>query len=344
MGMLRLWKSAGLAVIAFLAAPSVDASEKRAPGEKFTDCKGCPKMIVIPAGEFIMGGSGLANEKVPDDELPQRPVRVPRPFAMARYEVTIGEFKKFAAATGRKPGDSCFGWDKKGLPGELKGNDWTKPGFRQSDTQPAVCVTWDEATEYAKWISSRTGKRYRLPSEAEWEYAARGGSSDVMPGETPGGLCKYGNVADLSAAQAIGDPAAKSWRPKESAKYRGAIRLGPKFSLWVGKTEVPWLVAPCRDGYALTTAPVGRFSANRFGLYDMVGNAWEWLADCWAEGYGGAPSDTTPRDSAPCKMRLLRSGAWAMNNDGWRYSDRDRDHPERRYSVVGFRLARDIED
>jgi formylglycine-generating enzyme required for sulfatase activity len=233
------------------SAPSITvvATPKAAPppvarladGESFRDTlkDGSlgPEMVVIPAGTFRMGdiqGGGW------DNELPVHQVSVGR-FAMGKYEVTFAEYDKFAEATGRsKPDD--YGWGR--------GN------------RPVINVSWHDATAYLDWLSEQTGKRYRLPTEAEWEYAARAGT------ET-----KYWWGNDIGTNLA-------------NCRNSG--------SEWSGKQ----------------TAPVGSFQANPFGLYDTVGNLWEWCADPWHSNYQGAPTDGRIWDSTDTTLRLLRGGSF----------------------------------
>ncbi len=129
------------------------------PGKEFHDCPECPEMVVVPAGSFTMGSP--ASEKGRDrDEGPQRRVTIAESFAVGKYEVTRGEFGKFVEATGHAMRNSC----------------WDNPGFRQTDRDPVVCVNWKDAQAYVRWLSEKTGQRYRLLTEAEWEYAARAGT------------------------------------------------------------------------------------------------------------------------------------------------------------------------
>ena len=161
-------------------------------GEAFRDCPSCPELVVIPAGEFVMG-SPASEEGRRDTEGPQRWVRVER-FALGRYEVTRGEYAAFAAATGRN-GDGC-----RVLNDDGRWERSARASFPQTDEDPAVCVSWDDARAYVRWLSGETGRRYRLPSEAEWEYAARAGTSTSRYwGEGPSGQCGNANGVDAAA-------------------------------------------------------------------------------------------------------------------------------------------------
>ena len=188
--------------------------------------------------------------------LPRRRVTIANPFAVGKYEVTRREFGAFMRATGRSMYGGCAYWDI----GERKAKrddarSWRSPGFEQTDLDPVVCVNWDDAKAYVNWLSEKTGKGYRLPSEAEWEYAARGGiRTSRYWGDDVSAQCAHANGAD------------------------GTLKA--HYSNW------RWVVASCRDGF-VHTAPVGSFRANGFGLHDMHGNVWEWVVDCWNVNYKG---------------------------------------------------------
>ena len=164
----------------------------------FKDCITCPEIVVVPAGSFMMGSP--AGEEYRDyDEGPQRRVTIAEPFAVGRYEVTRGEYAAFVNATGRTHGNSCRTYEG----GEWKnraGRSWSNPGFTQGEDHPVVCVNWDDARAYVNWMSRKTGKNYRLLSEAEWEYVARGSTRTARYwGERAEGQCRHANGADLTA-------------------------------------------------------------------------------------------------------------------------------------------------
>lgn len=315
-----MWAGAALLLMSSAAAGT----------SPFRDCAECPEMVVVPAGEFQMGSAPAPG--LPSDEAPVRTVDIAHPFAMSRYEITVSQFLSFATETRRAPTSDCFVWEN-GLGKSSPGKDWVDPNYAQTPEHPVVCVDWQDANAYAQWLSAKTGQIYRLPTEAEWEYAA---------GESPDDLCRYGNIADLSVAVAVGD-----WRAVNRHRLRlepdpKKIALDERFALQGPSYTVPWEVARCDDGVALSAASVGSYAANRYGLYDMFGNVWEWTADCFVDGYAAAPTNGDAVKVEPCKMRSLRGGAWAMNTDGWRRADRDRDGPDRRYSVLGIRLVREL--
>ena len=273
------------------------------PGTTFWDCVGCPEMVVLPSGTFRMGSTaGQA------DEQPVREVRV-ETFALSRHEVTRGEFGVFAAATGYAgvgcaviSDDGSLDWDERA--------SWRNPDFQQGNRQPVVCVSWDTAEAYVRWLSAETGERYRLPSEAEWEYGARAGTVTTRYWEPRfGGICEHANGSDRTLMQ--------RWRS------------------W------PMPVVNCVDG-APHTWVGGAYEPNAFGLHDMLGNVWEWTADCLHESYRGAPSDGSVwTDGGDCGRRVLRGGSWETPLTGIRAANRYW-HDNRGSNTTGFRVARNL--
>ncbi|MDE3000872.1 MAG: SUMF1/EgtB/PvdO family nonheme iron enzyme [Gemmatimonadota bacterium] len=256
---------------------------RRKVGDRFRDCPECPQMIVLPTGEFEMGSASRKWEG------PTHRVTIAEPIAMSSHEVTVAEFRRFVAQTGHSTGDSCWTFDisfdeilqikKRDLTKSVligggavarEGRGWMNPGFRQGDRHPVVCVSWGDARAYAKWLSRKTGESYRLPSESEWEYAARAGTS------TP---TYWGNV--------------------DSADRCRHGNVGAAAPLGKG----------CRDGNS-DSSPVGSYIPNAFGLFDMLGNAWEWTADCWNSTYRGAPDDGTAWTIGDCQLRAVRGGSY----------------------------------
>jgi len=228
---------------------------------------------------------------------------------VARFPVTRGEFARFVQATGRKV-SGCTRNNGNNPLVPLPGVDWNNvPG--QDDTHPVVCVSWEDARDYAAWLSQRAGHPYRLLSEAEWEYVGRAGTTTRRYwGEAS--QCLYANGADLSGAA--------------------------RHPEWLGVTA-------CSDGYA-ETSPVGRFRPNAFGLYDMLGNAQQWVSDCYEGDYKGVPLDGEPMESCEAQghhlARIARGGAWD-NAPGWiSASGRDVEKPTSRLNSIGFRLARTL--
>ncbi len=295
-------------------APLVLASTASAQPKSFSDCKSCPEMVTIPKGSFEMGPAAGEEERehVPADRRQgaQRRITLDYSFAIGKYEVTRGEFAAFVEATGYQAGMSCWGWDTDGVLRDAPGRTWRNAGFEQTDRDPVMCVNWDDAKAYVGWLSKITGKAYRLPTEAEWEYAARAGSKETRYwGDKREDSCQYGNFADLAGATALG---------------------------W---DKTPDKTFPCNDGHVYT-APVGSFKPNAFGLYDMLGNVWEWVEDCYTTLPASAPTDGRAILTDGCTERLLRGGSWY--NSPWLVRSAFRYYGSGgvRSRSVGFRVAR----
>ena len=288
------------------------------------------KLTLVPSGEFKMGsgesaeataaffnktyGEDLLRADLFKDEHPQHRVRITKPFYLGTYHVTRGQFRQFVADTayktdaekGEKPG--AWGWDpdKKEFGFNAK-YSWRNAGFEQTDEHPVVNVSWNDAVAFCKWLSKKESKTYRLPTEAEWEYACRAGTTTrYYSGDDPETLVKVGNVADAAAKAQFPD-----WT-------------------WTIKAN---------DGYVFT-APVGKFKPNAFGLYDMHGNAWQWCADWYgAEYYAKSPADD-PAGPASGNVRVLRGGSWLFGTYNSRSAIRFRFAPGDQDSSSGFRVAR----
>jgi formylglycine-generating enzyme len=278
------------------------------------DCAECPVMVRIPPGTFLMGAAEHdregADPKVVALELPQHRVTLRYGFLLGKYEVTRAQFSAFVAATGHAAGDSCYAYGSDGKWSDQAGRSWRKPGYPQTEDDPVVCVNWHDAKTYAAWLQRRTGRPYRLPSEAEWEYAARAGAQTVrFWGDGREAACRYANVADLTAANAL------NW--KKEAR----------------------LIFSCADTYTYT-APVGRFEANAFGLHDMLGNVWEWAEDCGNNSYQGAPTDGSAWVAGECSNRVVRGGSWLNSPRLQRSATRGGDRAGNRTDFIGFRVAR----
>jgi formylglycine-generating enzyme required for sulfatase activity len=275
-----------------------------AAAETFKDCRHCPQMVVLPAGSFVMG----APEDEPDRQAwdgPQTKVVIERPFAMARTEITRGQFAAFAKATRREIGGNCRVFT--GSWNASAAASWRETNFPQTDDHPVVCVDWYEALAYVEWLNTQGKHHYYLPSEAEFEYANRAGSSTIFPwGTDRGDICRHANVADENVRRHHPDVAAH----------------------------------PCDDGHRFT-APVGSYPANAFGLHDTFGNVWEWVFDCWAFGHQratgtGAPSVMTDH----CERRIIKGAGYESIAKYARSASRGRDEiPGVRIAVIGFRVA-----
>ena len=228
-------------------------------------------MVVVTEGEFLMGSPSGEGDRW-EDEGPSHRVTIPGPFAVGRYEVTFAEFDACHRDGGCSHAPRDAGWGR--------------------GSRPVIHVSWKDAKEYVGWLSETTGRRYRLLSESEWEYAARAGSdSSYHWGEEPG------------------------------EGHANCSRCG---SDWDGKS----------------TSPAGSFAANGFGLFDMLGNVWEWVEDCGHRNYEGAPSDGSAWvRRGDCRFRMLRGGSWEDPPSRVRSAFRHWEHADTRYDTIGFRVA-----
>jgi len=269
-----------------------------------------PEMVVIPAGSFRMGDIQGGGDK---DEKPVHEVHI-KSFAMGRYEVTVDQFRQFVLATdyvtdaekneGGKNG--CYYYDNSNR-GWHERISWRYPTFSQTDNDPVACISWNDAKSYIKWLNQKTGFTYRLATEAEWEYVARAGTRTKYSfGNNESDLCRYGNVVDLKAKE--------------------------KFT--------NWKIVHCSDGY-LFTSPVGKFLPNEFGVYDMYGNVWEWVEDCWHDSYTGAPGNGGAK-TIDCTNynKVMRGGSWLTYQRNIRSANRDEGSADDRWIIVGFRVSR----
>ncbi len=283
--------SAFAAEIVGKSSPDTDRCERQTIGsgtggalESFRDCKDSPIMIELPAGRFQMGdaiGVGSAYES------PVHEVRLAA-FALARFETTREQWLACERAGACKAARS-------------DGSSLT--------AAPIENVTWEQVQDYVAWLSQRSGQRYRLPSEAEWEYAARAGTvTQYTWGNSLDGVCAHANGFD-----------------------RSGHRENPQ---WYWQSD-------CDDGHA-KAAPVGRFPPNAWGLHDMLGNVWEWVGDCWHSDYTNAPADGRAWTDANCRKRVNRGGGWGNPATTLRVTNRDGDPPNARSEGLGFRVARDM--
>jgi formylglycine-generating enzyme required for sulfatase activity len=274
-------------------------------GEVFRDCPTCPLMKALPPGQFEQGAAAGQADASPL-ELPRHPVNITYPVGIGVYEITVGEFREFTQATSHKSA-GCQMYD-----GKWQDNpelNWDNAGFAQTALHPVACMSWRDARDFAGWLSKKTGQKYRLPTESEWEYAARAGSTDARPWKDRNeGACTAANIADQTAGQ----------------QYPG------------------WTVHPCNDGYVYT-APVGSFQPNAFGLHDMLGNVFEWVQDCWHSDYRGAPGNGSAwMANGDCTRHNLRGGSWFTAPPLVSTSARNRFEETYRSNSIGFRLAREI--
>ncbi len=293
-------------------------SIKQKDQKNFTDCKGCPEMVIIPSGTVFIGSyeEEIGRRK---GERNRIKATINKPFAMAKNEVTLGQYRMFMEETKYKSKEAfykgeplvgCNYYDGKSY-GYVAEHNWKNPGYPQRETDPVVCVSWSDADAYAKWLSKKTGRKYRVPSTVEFEYASRAGSSSPWYwGTDPSVACEYANIGDKAFANKF--PSRASF--------------------------------PCNDGYVYTTK-VGRFKPNKFGLYDMVGNAWEWTNDCFQNDLTNAPIDgsswTDNTDDA-CTWRTPKGGSWISGISWSRSAVRSRDGANYRSFMLGFRVAAEI--
>jgi formylglycine-generating enzyme required for sulfatase activity len=276
-----------------------------------------PPMVTVPAGVFTMGseapsiGDGSHNP----GEGPPHVVRVPA-FRMARYETTVGQFRQFIAATGHKTQDKCWEWTR-GDRIAHKNVAWDAAPHAPTDYHPVMCVTWEDANAYVRWLAQQTGRLFRLPSEAEWEYAARAGTTTDYPTTLPPtALCAVANIKDRRFKDA-------------------ALR---DFGLDV-------LVTDCDDGAAYTTV-VGMYPANGFGLHDVMGNVAEWVSDCQHPDYQGAPVDGSAWNTN-CQQEgdffITRGGSYSFSRQVLRSAARGHGGRNNASSLgEGFRIAEDL--
>jgi formylglycine-generating enzyme required for sulfatase activity len=270
------------------------------------------KLVLIPAGEFMMG-SPAGDDQAHDSEKPQHRVRITRPFYLGTTEVTRGQFRRFVDEAGyqawaEKNGGGGWGWnEEKNTDEKNLRYTWQNPGFEQTDEHPVVNVSWNDAAAFAAWLSRKEGQTYRLPTEAEWEYACRAGTTTrYSSGDDPEGLAAVGNVGDGTA----------------KARYPH------------------WTTIAAQDGF-IYTAPVGRYKPNAWGLFDMHGNVFEWCSDGYAaDYYKGSPVDDPPGPD-PASLRVYRGGGWRFEPRDARSASRYRGNaPVARHFSLGFRLAR----
>jgi formylglycine-generating enzyme required for sulfatase activity len=274
--------------------PTAPARSQLVPSkvDTFRDCELCPVMVKVPAARFTMG-SPEREEDRQSNEGPQRVVTFTKPFAIGQFEVTIADW------------DACV--EDGGCKHQVDDEGWGR------DKRPVINVSWEDITiQYLPWLSKKTGNIYRLPSEAEWEYAARAVSGDALApkfsfGDNTNEVCAFGNGADATAREHNGGGSG----------------------------------AECSDGYA-TTAPAGSFKPNPFGLFDVHGNVWEWVEDCWNESYDGAPADGAAWKAGDCGSRVVRGGSWNSDVPKLRSATRGWNQPSGRNRSIGFRVVREL--
>jgi sulfatase modifying factor 1 len=295
------------------------------------------RMVVIPAGEFLMGSDEslaslqkdfplMSKHRLEElsDEAPVHKVRITKEFYMGETEVTVGQFRRFLSESGYqaesiRDGTGAYGYNPsydpaKSIKGDqFEGRDprysWNNPGFPQTEQHPVVNITLNDARALASWLSKTEGRNYRIPTEAEWEYCARAGTrSRYHSGDLPETLIGVANTFDLQAKQ--------NWPLLAEHALKG-------------------------DDQFAFTAPVASFSPNAFGLYDMHGNAWEWTQDLYSEDYYAKSPVDDPQGPSEGGVYVRRGGSWHTWALYARSSYRNWNTPETRYTLVGMRLVMD---
>ncbi|MFN3377393.1 MAG: formylglycine-generating enzyme family protein [Burkholderiaceae bacterium] len=330
----RFWRAVGVACLAWaLAGCAATLPTDASAPERWTNTLGMV-FVRVPAGSFTMGGIESAKSLARDypsleparfaqlqDEGPAHTVHIRSAFYLGQHEVTVGQFRRFLEQSGHQPeseadGTGGYGYNPDYDPSSTPRGDafegrsprysWRNPGFVQTDQHPVVNVSWNDAQAMARWLSATEGRRYRLPTEAEWEYACRAGTRSRYPhGDDPTVLATHANLFDQRAAL-----------------------LWPRWRQHA---------VPGDDGYAFT-APVGNYPANAWGLHDMVGNAWEWVQD-WHDDHAYTTADRTdPQGPSDGSVRVRRGGSWHTWAFYARCGFRNWNTPSTRYPLVGFRL------
>jgi formylglycine-generating enzyme required for sulfatase activity len=281
-------------------------SERRClkPKDTFKDCRDCPEMLMVAAGHFAMGSPESEPERegwMKGTESPQHDVTIDKPLAVGRFAITRGEYAAFVRETNHAIGGKC--WAHEGDKWEERsGRSFRNPGFSQDDRHPVVCVNWDDAKAYAAWLSKRTGKSYRLLSEAEREYVTRAGTT------TP---------------------------------FWWGSSITPRQANYDGSAD-PYKGGGSKGEFRKRTMPVDSFEPNPWGIYQVHGNVLEWTEDCLNDTYQGAPTDGSAWTSGNCGLRMVRGGSWGGDPQYLRSAYRVADPAGLRYFHLGFRLARTL--
>ena len=281
--------------------------------DRFRDCTVCPEMLWLPAGEGHVGHPRHDRGEYRSGP----PVRVTlAAFAIARLEVTRDQFAAFVEETGYlTEAERNIPVDERALRGcsaLYRGHffryqdraSWREPLFESGPDYPVVCVSWNDANAYAQWLTRHTGQKYRLPTQSEWEYAARAGTAEIFP--WAGNACRFENLGDRALKR----------------KYGLLSTLG------------------C-DDRAMYLAPAGSYRATGWGLHDMVGNVREWVQDCWTDDYTNLPTDGTPMLAESCSRRVIRGASWGSDPRWIDVTARTGSPPAARNVWTGFRVVRE---
>jgi len=305
----------------------------------------------IPSGDFQMGSEN-------GREQPRHGVQV-RSFDLGRSEVTVRQFRAFTQATGYRTDAEKEGWTWVCCWSKREGASWRNPGFSQSEDDPVVALSWHDAVEFCTWLSAETGQEYRLPSETEWEYAARAGNQAEYPSDLEQAAWYKDNSEGKTHPVARKQP--NAWGLCDMLGKGYALDSGNRSgSSFVGRsrgTAADALVRPPAgwpEGRPRAGAPALHGSA--YGCYlsqvhsPLLGNGWEWVADVWSEDYSGAPTDGSARrdGGSPHRSfaagdgRALRGGAWGLGREGLRFAGRPAFGAHERCNNSGFRIARSL--
>jgi formylglycine-generating enzyme required for sulfatase activity len=283
------------------------------------ECADCPEMVLVPEGTAVVGVSATDHMGNPD-EMPQRIFVIPEPFAVSKYEITRDQYEAFVRATGRAVEGNC-------LTDRVRHGDWEidagttfrDPGFPQSGDHPVACVSWDDTKAYVAWLNKQTRGGYRLLTEVEWEYVARGGAPEDASypwGSDAAEGCRFANGFDQTAM----------------AAYAGIDTSGFKV----------FDPLPCSDGW-LNTAPIGSLAPNRFGVYDMIGNVSEWIEDCHSASHDAlSSSGAPPAVAGACSQRIAKGGSWGTLAHNLRIAERFPYEPAHRDDSIGIRVAKTL--
>ncbi len=294
-------RNISFALVVLCSALLIPASAVPEFGQTYFD-----NMLLVKGGCFRMGD---IFRDLPSSEKPVHEVCVDD-YYISRYEITIGDFRKFTEETGYKTEaeaqDGCHSWVGDGTLKKIREHNWRNTGFPQTDREPVVCLSWNDADNYIRWLNQKEGRRYRLLTEAEWEYAARSRGKEYL--YSWGNEGPSGNIADESVAEEL-----------------------PALSIWKG----------VRDGYAYT-APVGSFRPNDLGIYDMSGNVYEWVGDWQKDGYYAMSPRNNPRGPDSGRYKLMRGGAWDLEPDTARTTSRYWNIAGGRAVCIGFRIAHPV--
>jgi formylglycine-generating enzyme required for sulfatase activity len=303
MNPLRHWLATGLLAALPIAAAAQTSTR---------DCAQCPELILLPAGSFAMGSSRDDVEfDVASGETPALTITLRKGFALGRFEVTRAEFAAYRAATGQETPQANASESRCARLLTIA----TAP---PPPAAPMTCLSDEEIADYLDWLSERSGHRYRLPSESEWEYALR-----------------------------AGEPGARFWSNRDShegVSISRACDFANGYDVDARVLRLPYPHARCADGY-VGLAPVGSFQANKWGLYDVHGNARERLADCFTRSYKGRPPDERPWLWSECRYQAVRGGSYLSRPLALRSAARDyidRRSNDGRAADLGFRVARDL--